>query len=63
MDGNLYGNVWIYGVLSKTLIDTKPVHIIFNKIDGFIIVYNANRHLLLLFQRNIISFTIGLDIL
>ena len=47
LDGNLYGNVWIYEILSKTLIDAKPVHIRFNKVDGFIIVYNENRHLLL----------------
>ena len=43
----------------KTLICAKPLHIRFNKIDGFIRV----RYLVLFGPKNMMPFTIGLDIL
>ena len=44
------------------MIDTKPLHIRFDKIDGFIQVYDGTRHLVYLEVKNMISFTKGLDI-
>ena len=37
----------IYDILYRTLIGAKPLHIIFDKIDGFIRVYNGTRYLVL----------------
>ena len=37
----------IYGVLYKTLIGAKPLHIRFNKIHTFIRIYDKNRYLTL----------------
>ena len=32
----IYENILIYGVLYKTLIGAKPLHVMFNKVDRFI---------------------------
>ena len=37
----------IYDILHKTLIDPKPLHIRFDKIDGFIRIYEGTRYLTL----------------
>ena len=37
-------NILIYDISYKTLIDPKPWHIRFNKIDGFIRIYNGTRY-------------------
>ena len=31
-----YENILVYNILYKTLIDVKPLHIRFNKVNGFI---------------------------
>ena len=36
IDEKLYQNISIYNISYKTLIDAKSLHIIFDKIDGFI---------------------------
>ena len=42
-----YENSFVYNFSYKTLIDAKPMRIRFDKIDGFIIVYDGTRHLVL----------------
>ena len=37
----------VYDISYKNLIGAKPLHIMFNKIDGFIRVYNGTRYLVL----------------
>ena len=53
LDNNLknkkpYENILIYVISHKTLIDPKPLRIRFNKIDGFIRIYDRARNLRLL---------------
>ena len=38
-------NIWIYNISYKTLIDSKSFHIRFDKIDGFIRIYDGTRYL------------------
>ena len=38
----------VYKILYKTLIGAKPLHIRFDKVDGFIRVYNGKRYLALI---------------
>ena len=47
-DEQLYENILIYNISHKTLFGAKPLRIIFDKIDGFIRVYDGNRYLVLL---------------
>ena len=47
VDKKLYENISVYNVSCKSLIDSKPLHIRFNKIDGFIRVYDGTRYLVL----------------
>ena len=42
-----YENILVYNILYKTLIDVKPLHIRFNKVNGFIWVYDRNSYLVL----------------
>ena len=41
-------NIFVYNISYKTLIDTKPLCIRFDKINGFITVYYETRYLVLL---------------
>ena len=41
-------NILIYDISYKTLTDPKPLRIRFNKVDGFIIMYDGTRYLTLL---------------
>ena len=43
----MHENILIYDVPCKTLIGTKPLHIRFNQIHGFIRIYDATRYLVL----------------
>ena len=36
IDEKSYKYILVYNILNKTLIDAKPLHIKFDKIDGFI---------------------------
>ena len=47
MDEKSYENVLIHDISYKTLIDAKPLHIRFDKIDGFIRVYDGTIYLVL----------------
>ena len=42
-----YENILIYDVLCKTLIGTKTLHIMFDKVDGFIRDYDLSKYLVL----------------
>ena len=45
IDEQSHENILIYGISYKTLIDSKPLRIRFNKIDGFIRIYDRTRYL------------------
>ena len=47
MDEKSYENILSCNISYKTLIDAKPLHVRFNKTDGFIRVYDGKRYLLL----------------
>ena len=66
VDEKLYENIFVYNILYKSLIDSKLLCIRFNKIDGFIRVYNGTRYLVLFGSEKydcIDPLTAGLDIL
>ena len=48
IDEILHENILIYNISYKTLIGAKPLRIRFDKIDGFIRIYDGNKHLVLL---------------
>ena len=52
LDEKSYENIFIYDFLYKILIDAKALHIRFNKIDGFVRVYNGTRYLVLFSSEN-----------
>ena len=45
MDEKSHENLLIYDISYKTLIDSKLLHIRFDKIDGFIRIYDGPRYL------------------
>ena len=47
LNGKLYENVLTFDISQKTLIGAKPLRIRFDKVDGFIRVYDGNRYLVL----------------
>ena len=47
IDGKSYKNIFVCNISYKILIDDKPLHIRFDKIDGFIRVYEETRYLVL----------------
>ena len=48
LEKKLYENISVYNILYKTPTGPKPLHIRFNKIDGFIIALDGkNKHLIL----------------
>ena len=67
IDEKSYENILVYNIFYKTLIDAKPLHIRFDKIDGFIRVYDRTRYLVLLVSKkydfiyNRVRYLIGLD--
>ena len=46
-DEKLYKNVLVYDVSDKILFRSKPLHIRFNEVDGFIRVYDEIKYLVL----------------
>ena len=46
-DEKLYGNILVCNISYKTLIDATPLRIRFNKMDGFIRVYDGTRYIVL----------------
>ena len=47
IDEKSHKNILIYDISYKTLIGSKSLHIRFNKIDGFIRIYDGTRYLTL----------------
>ena len=47
IDEKSHEDILICDILYKTFIDPKPLHISFDKIDGFIGVYDGTRYLVL----------------
>ena len=47
IDGKSCKNILLYNISYKSSIDSKPLHIRFDKIDGFIRAYDGTRHLVL----------------
>ena len=47
IDGNTHKNILNCNISYKTFIGSKHLHIRFNKIDGFIRVFDGNRYLVL----------------
>ena len=47
-----YKNILVYNILYKILTDSKPLCIRFDKIDGFIRVYDWKRYLVLFGSKN-----------
>ena len=45
LDEKSYENILVYDILYKSLIDSKPLRIRFDKIDGFIRVFDRARYL------------------
>ena len=56
-------DILVYEPSYKTLIDAKSLRMRFNKVDGFIRVYDGTRYLVLFGLKNMISFTMELDTL
>ena len=48
IDEKSYEKILVYNITHKNLIDSKPLRIIFDKIDGFIRVHVGTRYLVLL---------------
>ena len=44
IDEKSYKNILVYNISSENLIYSKPLHIRFDKIDGFIRVYDGTRY-------------------
>ena len=53
----------IYGTSHKPLVGSKPLHIWFNKIDGFVRNYEKTWYSVYLALKNIMPFTTELDLL
>ena len=47
IDEKPYENILVYSISYKILIDSEPLHIIFDKIEGFIRVYDGTCYLVL----------------
>ena len=47
LDENSYENISVYYISYKTLIGAKPLRIRFDKVDGFIRIYDGTRYLVL----------------
>ena len=47
IDEKSYKNILVYKFSYKTLIDAKPLCITFNRIDGYITVYDGTKHIVL----------------
>ena len=52
IDCKSYENILIYDISVQTLIDLQLLDIRFDKIDGFIRIYNGNRYLTLIGPEN-----------
>ena len=56
IDEKSHDNTLLYNVSYKTLIGTKPLLISFDKINGFIRVYDGTRYLVLFRMKKMVLF-------
>ena len=63
IDERWYENILVYNISYKSLIDSMHLRITFDKVDGFIRVYDGTEYIVLFASENMIPFTAGLDIL
>ena len=63
IDERWYENILVYNISYKSLIDSMSLRITFDKVDGFIRVYDGTEYIVLFASENMIPFTAGLDIL
>ena len=56
IDKKSHDNTLLYNVSYKTLIGTKPLLISFDKINGFIRVYDGTRYLVLFRMKKMVLF-------
>ena len=63
LDEKSYKNIMIYNTSYKTLIGAKQLHITFNKVDGFIRVYDGTEYLVLFSPEKFDAIYNRLDIL
>ena len=63
IDERWYENILVYNISYKSLIDSMPLRITFDKVDGFIRVYDGTEYIVLFASENMIPFTAGLDII
>ena len=54
-----YKNILVYNISCKSLIGSRPLCIRFDKIDGFIRIYDGTRYLMLFGSENMIPFATG----
>ena len=52
MNEKSYGNILIYGILYKQLIDARHLRVIFDKVDGLMTDYNGTKYLILIGTEN-----------
>ena len=60
IDEKLHKNILIYIILYKTLIGAKSLRVRFDKIEGFIRIYDGTRYLVSLCLKNMMLFTLEL---
>ena len=63
LDEKSYETIFVSDILYKTFISAKPFRIRFDKIDGFIKVYDGRKYFVLFGPENMILLMIWLDIL
>ena len=55
LNKKLYGNISVYNISYKTLTVSKPLHIRFDKVDGFIITLDGKIKNLVLFEYGLLD--------
>ena len=58
-----FGNILIYDISNKTLIGGKILRVKYDKVDGFVRVYDGTRYLVLFGPEKYDTFTKELDML
>ena len=59
LDEKIYENVSVYDILYKTSMGPKPLHIRFDKIDGFLIILGCKTKHLVLFDYGLLDYGYG----
>ena len=62
IDEKSHESAMIFDIWNNTLIDPKPLRIRFDKMDGFIRIYDGTTYLTLFALKNVMLFTTEFDI-